>query len=262
MELNYHAIIRTLGLSGGESEIFEHLLEYGEIKAVDLRKVLHLDRAPFYRTLSLLENKNLITIKGSLRKQVVSLQQIDSIKSIFTQKKLELESAEKSLLSFQANMKELRDKRYHENNVEIYSGDDAYLESMKSVMRGGGNLLRDITPDSGTLYKMAGTKEKYEKIVKHIKAERLTKKIAIKILFDNKAKNIDIHSATNPKTLKETRVFGGNLKLDCYLNTCGSRSLFYTKDQSGSWGIVLKDSLIATLLNSLFDVIWNLSKPL
>ena len=262
MELNYHAIISTLGLTGGESEIFEHLLEYGEIKAVELRKNLRLDRAPFYRALSLLENKNLVAVKGSLRKQVVSLQQIESIKSILTQKKLELEAAEKSLLSFQANMKDLRDKRYHQDNVEIFSGEDAYLESMKSVLSGGGKLLRDITPDSGTLYQMAGSKEKYESIVKVIKAERLKKNIAIQILFDNQAKDIDIYSATNPKTLKETRVFGGNLKLDCYLNTCGSRSLFYTKDQSGSWGIVLKDPLIATLLNSLFDVIWNLSKPL
>ncbi len=262
MELNYHAIISTLGLAGGESEIFEHLLEYGEIKAVELRKNLRLDRAPFYRSLSLLESKNLITVKGSLRKQVVSLQQIESIKSILTQKKLELETAEKSLLSFQANMKDLRDKRYHQDNVEIYSGENAYLESMKSVLSGGGKLLRDITPDSGTLYQMAGSKDKYESIVKVIKAERLKKQIAIQILFDNQAKDIDIYSATNPKTLKETRIFGGNLKLDCYLNTCGSRSLFYTKDQSGSWGIVLKDPLIATLLNSLFDVIWNLSKPM
>lgn len=262
MELNYHAIISTLGLTGGESEIFEHLLEYGEIKAVELRKNLRLERAQFYRSLSMLENKNLVTIKGSLRKQVVSLQQIDSIKSILTQKKLELETAEKSLLSFQANMKDLRDKRYHQDNVEIYSGEDAYLESMKSVLSGGGKLLRDITPDSGTLYQMAGSKDKYESIVKVIKAERLKKQIAIQILFDNQAKDIDIYSATNPKTLKETRIFGGNLKLDCYLNTCGSRSLFYTKDQSGSWGIVLKDPLIATLLNSLFDVVWKLSKPL
>lgn len=259
---NLHAITSTFGLSQTESEVFEHLLQYGSIKAVELRKNLHLDRAPFYRTLSNLEAKNLVVIQGSIRNQIVELQSIDSISDNLKLKKSEIESAESSLASLAANMKELRDSRYHKDNVEIFSGRDAYLQSMQSILAGGGKTLRDITPDSGMLYDMAGSKEKYERIVKEIKSERLKKNIAIKILFDNQAKNIDSLSATNPSTLKESKVFGGNLKLDCYLNICGSRSLFYTKDASGSWGIVLKDPLIANLLNSLFDVVWNLSKPL
>lgn len=262
MELNIHSLVNAFGLSQSESEVFEHLLQYGAIKAVELRKILHLDRAPFYRTLSSLEAKNLLVISGSLRQQVVELQSLDSIKLSLDQKKQELDSARKSLSSLLVNMKELRDKRYHRENVEIFSGDNAYLESMQSILKGGGKLLRDITPDSDTLYRMAGGKSKYESIVKLIKTERLKKNISIQILFDNQAKNIDELSATNPDTLKETRKHDGNLKLDCYLNTCGSRSLFYTKDSTGSWGIVLKDPLITNLLNSLFDVIWKLSKSL
>lgn len=262
MELNIHSLVNSFRLSQSESEIFEYLLQYGAIKAVELRKILHLDRAPFYRTLSMLEAKNLLVVSGSLRQQVVELQSLDSIKLSLDQKKQELESAQKSLSSLAVNMKELRDKRYHKENVEIYSGENAYLESMQSILKGGGKILRDITPDSSTLYSMAGSKSKYESIVSMIKAERLKKRIAIQILFDNQAKNIDKLSVTNPATLKESRKYDGNLKLDCYLNTCGSRSLFYTKDSAGSWGIVIKDPLIANLLNSLFDVVWSLSKPL
>jgi sugar-specific transcriptional regulator TrmB len=260
MELNLHAITSTFGLSQSESEVFEHLLQYGSIKAVELRKNLHLDRAPFYRTLTSLESKNLIVISGALRKQTVGLQNIESISDSLRLKKLEIESAEKSLSSLAANMKELRDSRYHKDNVEIFSGPDAYLQSMQSILAGGGKILRDITPDSAMLYEMAGSKENYEGVVKKIKSERLRKNIAIKILFDNQAKNIDSLSATNPSALKESRVFRGDLKLDCYLNICGSRSLFYTKDATGSWGIVLKDPLIANLLSSLFEVIWNQSQ--
>lgn len=262
MEINIHAITTTFGLSQSEAEIFEHLLQYGSIKAVDLRKNLHLDRAPYYRTLSVLESKNLITISGPLRQQKVQLQEIQAIQQTLQTKKSEIKLAEQSLASFQANVKELRDARYRRDNVEVFSGDNAYLKSMQAIVRGGGKLLRDITPDSGLLYKMAGSQTIYESIVKQIKAERLKKKITIQILFDNQAKIIDSHSATSPDDLKESRQFGGNLKLDCYLNTCGSKSLFYTKDASGSWGIVIKDPLITNLLNSLFDVIWNLSKPL
>lgn len=262
MELDIHAVTKTFGLSQTESEVFEHLLQYGSIKAVELRKNLHLDRAPFYRTLSNLEAKNLVIITGSLRKQIIDLQEIGSIGALLQLKKKEIEEAQKSLATLQVNMKELRDNRYHKDNVEIFSGSDAYLLSMQSILNGGGKILRDITPDSAMLYSMAGSKEKYESIVSKIKSERLKKNIAIQILFDNQAKNIDGLSATNPKTLKESRQFEGNLKLDCYLNICGSRSLFYTKDASGSWGIIIKDPLIANLLNSLFDVIWQLSKTL
>lgn len=262
MEHNLHAIIQTLGLMGTESEIFEHVLEYGEIKAVELRKNLRLDRAPFYRALSILESKNLILVKGSLRKQQVSLQNINSITAILAQKKIELESAEKSLLTFQANMKDLRDKRYHQDNVEIFSGESAFVDSMYSVLKGGGKIFRDITPDSNTIYEMAGGKDLYMDFLKKYKQIRIKQKINIQILFDKQAKQIDQITKTNINDLKESRIYGGILKLDCYLNTCGSRSLFYTKDQSGYWGIVVKDQLITNLLNSLFDVIWNLSRTI
>lgn len=262
MVLNLHALTSTFDLSQSEAEVFEHLLQYGQIRAVELRKNLHLDRAPFYRTLSALEAKNLVVIRGDLRKQTVELQSLDSIHQSLNLKKNEVASAEKSLASLAANMKELRDSRYHKDNVEIFSGPNAYLESMKAVLKGGGKLLRDITPDSATLYKMAGSQKNYENIIKITKSERLAKHIAIRILFDNQAKNIDELSATNPQALKESRRFDGNLKLDCYLNTCGSRSLFYTKDATGSWGIVIKDPLITNLLNSLFDTIWDISQPL
>lgn len=262
MELNLHALTSTFDLSQTESEVFEHLLEYGGIKAVELRKYLHIERAPFYRSLSLLESKNLIQVKGSLRKQVVSLQDIDSISQTLAQKKSALDSAHKSLLSFQANMKELRDSRYHRDNIEVFSGENAFIDSMFSVLKGGGKIFRDITPDSLTIYHMAGGEAKYRQFIGEFKPKRIKQNVKIKILFDNRAKNIDELSMPNPEDLKESRIFGGNLKLDCYLNTCGSRSLFYTKDQSGYWGIVLKDPLITNLLNSLFDVIWNLSKPL
>ena len=62
MSSDLHALIKSLDLSQIEGEIFEHLLEFGYIKAVDLRKVLHIERTPFYRALSLLEAKNLIRI--------------------------------------------------------------------------------------------------------------------------------------------------------------------------------------------------------
>lgn len=262
MNMNLHALTNTFGLSQPESEVFEHLLQYGSIKAVELRKILHLDRTPFYRALSSLETKNLILIKGDLRKQTVALQSTISIEHSLEQKSRELSAAKESLANLAANMQEIRDSRYHRDNVEIYSGPNAYLDSMLSLLKGGGKLLRDITPDSATLYRMAGDQAKYQSIIKTFKAERLRKNISIRILFDNRAKDIDALSAADPQTLKESRRYDGNLKLDCYLNTCGSRSLFYTKDATGSWGIIIKDPLIANLLNSLFDVVWKLSKPL
>ncbi len=250
------SLVAALELSEVEGEIYQYLLGYGEIRAVELRKALHLDRSPYYRALSLLEEKNLVMIEGSKRLQHIKVADISTIKKYLSKKSQAIKAAENSLSSLATTITQIRDERYHNKNVEIFSGEDAYLHSMQSVLAGGGKLLRDITPDSATLYQMAGSKAKYESIVQVIKSTRLKKRIAIQILFDNQAKEIDDLSATNPMTLKESRIFGGNLHLDCYLNTCGSRSLFYTKDATGSWGIVIKDELITKLLNSLFDVLW------
>lgn len=255
-------LVKALDLNPTEGEIYQYLIGYGDIRSVDLRKVLRLDRSSFYRAISTLEQRDLVVVEGSKRLQHVRLQKLSTIKSYLQKKVQDIKSAENSLTSLASTIQHYRDERYHDKNVEIFSGSDAYLHSMQSVLAGGGKLLRDITPDSATLYDMAGSKEKYEQIVSIIKATRLKNKIAIQILFDNQAKDIDELSATNPKTLKESRIFGGNLHLNCYLNTCGSRSLFYTKDTKGSWGIVIKDELITKLLNSLFDVIWNLSRTI
>lgn len=257
-----HAVTTIFGLNKTEAEIFEYLLQYGSVKAVELRQLLHLDRAPFYRAVNDLVLKDLIVVEGTLRNQVVSLQDMDSIKTKVAAKKQQVSDAEKSLTTLQASMRDLRDNRFHRENVEIFSGTDAYLRSMMALIVGEGKILRDITPDSATLYDMAGSEKKYRDIVRQVKAARLEKGISIKILFDNQAKNIDEQSASSKKDLKESRIFHGNLNLQCYLNTCGSRSLFYTKDKNGSWGILLKDKLITNLLESLFDVLWNQARPL
>ncbi len=260
--LDIHAITKAFELNKLEGEILEHLLENGRTKAVDLRRVLHLDRATFYRLLKELELKDLLVISGSPRQQAVALQDIKMLSTLLTTRKSNLIAAEKALKDLQANMRDLRDNRYRQDNVEVISGKDAYLKSMLSLIRGGGKLLRDITPDSGTLYKMAGDKTNYEGIVRIVKAERLRKKIAIQILFDGSAKEIDHHSRTSSVDLKEVRKFDKKLKLDCYVNTCGTRTLFYTKDATGSWGILIKDPLITNLINSLFDVVWSMAHPL
>lgn len=259
-KVDINEIKKALELSPVEGEIFAFILDYGRIKSVEIRKSLHLDRAQFYRALSLLESKGLVIIGGTARKQVVELEDIDNIGRVLHEKKSQIENAEKSLTDILTNLKNTRDDRYQRGNVEIISGKDAYLRSMQSVLKGGGKILRDITPDSKTLYKMAGSEQEYKKIVSKIKKERISKKIAIKILFDNQARVIDKHSENSQKDLKEVRMLDRNLKLDCYLNTCGTKTLFYTKDVDGSWGIIIKDELITKLLNSLFDVLWEQSK--
>lgn len=255
-------LIQALDLNNTEGEIYQYLISYGDIRTVDLRKALRFDRSPFYRAISSLEERDLVVVEGSKRLQHVRPQKISTIKSYLQKKSEDIKSAEKSLSTLATSIQQYRDDRYHNKNVEIFSGSDAYLHSMQSVLAGGGKLLRDITPDSTTLYDMAGSKDKYEQIVRVIKELRLKNTIAIQILFDNQAKDIDELSATNPKALKESRIFGGNLHLNCYLNTCGSRSLFYTKDATGSWGIVIKDELITKLLNSLFDILWSQSNKI
>lgn len=257
-----HAVTKVFGLNKTESEVFEYLVQFGAVKSADLRRQLHLDRAPLYRAINDLVLKDLVIVTGSLRNQAVELQDMPSIKAKIESKKQEIQNAEKSLQSLQASMQDLRDSRFHRENVEIFSGKDAYLRSMMALMKGEGKILRDITPDSATLYDMAGGESSYRDVVRQVIKTRLKKRIKIQILFDNLAKNIDELSATSKKDLKESRRFPGDLHLQCYLNTCGTRTLFYTKDVNGSWGILLKDELITKLLESLFDVLWSQAKPL
>lgn len=255
-------LTKAFNLTPLSGEIFRYLIEYGDSKAVQIRKSLKCERTPFYRAIAALESSGFVSVSGARRSQSLVLNDLNSIKSLLDAKKKSITDAESSLNQLTSSLKAIRDSRYYDKNVEIISGQDSYLRSMQALISGGGKVLRDITPDSETLYSMAGSREKYESIVKIIKSERLRRKIKIEILFDNQAKNIDSFSATSKLDLKESRVFDGNLKLDCYLNTCGNKTLFYTKDVKGSWGLIITDEFITKLLNSLFDVIWSQSRPL
>lgn len=253
---------KVFTLSSIEQDIFTYLAEYGATKAVIIRKMLKHDRAGFYRAINNLVYKDLVVVTGAKRAQVISLQESNVLSRQLSRQKETIIQAQKSLSSLQNHMAQLRDNRYRQSNVQVVSGKNAYLQSMQTLLKGGGKILRDISPDSAALYKMASSQLAYENIVKIVKSERLKKKISIRILFDQKAKVIDSLGVSSKSDLKESRVYSGNLHLDCYLNTCGSRTLFYTQDATGSWGIIIKDELIAKLLNSLFDVLWDNSKPL
>lgn len=253
-------LAKTLGLNSVENEIFEYLLEYQSGMASDVRKVLRLDRTIFYRCLSSLENKGIVTISGKLRRQNIEMRDIEVLKKILHEKQEDIAQASKSLNTIQKQIKELRDIRYQKDNIRVFSGKRAFMQAMNETLLGGGKIYRDLTPDSASVYQLAGGKQAYLEFIHDFKSRRIQKNIYIRILLDSNAKNIDELDHTNIVDLKEVRQFGSNLKLDCFLNTCGDRTLFYTKDKNGSWGLVIKDEFIAKLLNTLFDLIWSQAK--
>lgn len=250
-------LAKTLGLNAPENEIFEYLLEYQSSMASDVRKVLHLDRTVFYRSLSTLENKGIVTITGKLRRQKIDIKDIAAIKKILHDKQDELTQASKSLDTIQMQIKELRDKRYKQENIHVFSGKRAFMQAMDETLLGGGKIYRDLTPDSSAVYQLAGGKKAYLDFIHDFKNRRIKKNVKIRILLDSNAKYLDELDYTTKADLKEVRQFGSNLRLDCFLNTCGDRTLFYTKDKNGSWGLVIKDELITKLLNTLFDLLWS-----
>lgn len=249
----------ALALKPAEREVVEYLLQYGGSKAAEMRSFLHLDKTQYYRALESLQDSGIITVFGERRSQVVELVEMAVLQEALAKKKREIEMAQNSLATLADQAKQMVNSSYFSRNIEVISGKDAYLRSMKSVLAGGGPVLRDITPDSAVLYKMAGGKKEYEGIVSQIKRLRKSKKIAIQILFDNSAKIIDGLSKTNRDDMKEARMFQGDLHLNCYLNICGSKTLFYSQNKVGCWGLVIKDEIISKMLAALFDAMWGMS---
>ena len=250
-------LANTLNLTIIESEIFEYLLDYQSSRASEVRKILRLDRTAFYRSITSLENKGIIKISGKLREQKIEIRDIQGLKTILDNKQKDIAQAKSSLDVIQSKMKQLRDARYKQDNIKIFSGKSAFIQAMNETILGGGKVYRDLTPDSEEVYQLAGGKKEYFNFILDFKKRRVERGIQIRILLDKKAKSLDDLDYTNRLDLKEVRQFGGDLKLDCFMNTCGDRTLFYTKDKNGSWGLVIKDELITKLLNTLFDYIWS-----
>lgn len=256
--MNLNKSLEELGLTQNEITIFVYLLSSGIKTGNDIYKDNGLDKSSAYKAISQLLRRDLVITSGSQRNQKFQAVETEKVLKLFDEKKEEVEQSKNHFKNIIKDIEKYSADKYHNDNIKVFTGDNAYELYHKELLTGDVKLIRTIS-DSQKDHEFAGSQKLYGDMNSWFIPERVSKGIKIRVLFD-KNSNPDETSKTNPKLLKEARKYNDELKLDSIMSTFGDRVGFSTTKNGNFWGIVIKDQLIVNLLNSLYDAIWSKSE--
>ena len=126
--------LQAIGLTAGESEMYELLVETGQVKAGQLIKKASLASSKVYDVLQKLVNKGLastITKNGVKHYQATPPERLVDF---LEEKKEELDEAKEEMLKIIPLIKQKRAEEQQENNVRMYNGKDGPKIVLKELV--------------------------------------------------------------------------------------------------------------------------------
>jgi len=260
--MNINNSLTNLGLTQNEIDIYSYILNNKAVSGKEVYKDISMDKSSFYRALKSLENRNLIYSSGETRNQMFKASPFSNIQKYIKIRKQELNKASKEINNFIQNIEKYTKEKYKDKNIKIFEGEDAYYSFMNEILKEKNIIFRDLSAGCKNTFKFAKSKINYYKFMNYFIKERLKRNIKIRILLDSTNKNIDKYDQSCRETLKEARIYKGIFNLNCFLNTFGDKSGFFTEKSNKFWAVIIKDEFITELLNSLFDIIWADSRKI
>jgi sugar-specific transcriptional regulator TrmB len=255
--MNIKNSLEELGLSQNEITIYLYLLSKGESLGSQIYKENLIDKSAAYKAIAQLERRGLVVSLGESRNKLYKVTEKETIVELFEKKKQEIDQSKSSFLSAFSDIEKYSAEHYQNENVKIFVGDDAIERYHYELIRGDVSVIREIAA-SETAHLVAGDKKNLDKTMKWFIKERVSKKIAIRVMYDANAVP-DEYDVSNESLYKECRRFAGTLTLTSMLTVFGDRVGFTTLKNGKYWALVIQDPLISALLASVYDSLWNQS---
>jgi len=239
-------ILRKMGLSEKENEIYSLLLHEGSKKASEISSILNLNRSATYGLLNRMEEKgflNHIIIGG---KKYFDAPSPEKLRFIIKEKQEELNELESDLEK--AIPKLLRRNKASSIKVEVYSGIGGYKTLMEDILHEGKDYC--VLGYGGMGQKIAPL---YERVWQK---RRIRKKIWRNLLASAGLKNHrDLkYKYTRVKFLPE------NYSTGAYAIVYGDKSIIFLPREREFTGILIINEEVARSYYSNFKLLWESAK--
>jgi sugar-specific transcriptional regulator TrmB len=252
--------LSALGLTDIETIILVHLVKNGASGAPVVIGSLGLDKSTFYKAIKSLEEYGLVEISGTRRMQTYQAASTQKILAYQRSREDQVKEAGNVLAELAHEAEKYETSRFKNANVQIFEGENAYFDFMEETLKGDVKLIRDLDAGSVMNAVFAGSEKRYLEYLSGYVPRRIKMGIPIKVLIDSMVPD-DERDRTDPAKLKEARQYSKPLKFSCFLNTFGDRSGFLTLRNKTPWALIIRDPIITSMLNVLFDAIWEQSVP-
>jgi len=251
----YEQTLQKAGLSAGEAEIYEILLNLGPSPAQAILKKTELKRGNVYNILASLEEKGLVTKTGDAGPKIVFAPGSPNVLSeLLVRKEEEARQGRQQLSDVLDNLKSLYALVQEKPAVRFFEGE----EGIRAV-------LYDSLSAKGEIYTFADT-EAVEKYAKRLNQDYVKKRIEMKIpkkiiALDTPFAREHYKGKTSPLTqirLVPKSISPFETGVEIYNTTVS----FMTLRDKKMIGVIVEDKSIAQTHKSLFEYIWNTLPPL
>lgn len=244
----YTPLLAAIGLSDGEAQIYQILLENGRTKARDVVELSDLGRPNVYHYLSLLEKRGLLTVIQGKQQQYEAVDPT-ALRKLIEGKKQDVAEIEARFTETLPKLSSLFSLSTGKPTVEIFEGIDGAKQAIEDTLRQTGEILTILDPEAIT--------GPLQKIDDHQYKMRIKKGVPKRILLaDTESVRTSFVGAENPLTqvrFSQTLAAGTKCTVQIYGNTVS----FITLTEHHLVSVIIRDPLIASQQQALFEALWQ-----
>ena len=244
-------ILLKLGLSEGEAEIFELLVEDGVQKARDLVKKSTHGRGNVYNILNSLIVKGLVLEISGTQKQYQAVDP-SRLKTLLDKKKEETKRLESEFSESLASLSSLFKLSTGRPTIQVFEGLDGFEQALNDSLSAKTEILTYFDP--------AAVSGELAEINKRYVAKRRAKETQKRIILpDNQAARDYLGSMAGGFTqiiLAKDFADGFLTAMETYDNKVN----FLTLDKEKIISVIIEDGNIANLQRAQFEYIWKMEK--
>ena len=237
------SILRELGLTDKETDVYLTLLPLGKINLQEIAKRVELPRTTIYNTLNYLSVKGLVS--RIIRAGVTYFEAVEPSKFLE-----DLNQKKELLLSVLPELEGLKKEIKDSSSVEIYQG-----------FKGVSTILNEVFKIKQEVFYF-GSYSKSLEILKHLPEHsgnlRLDKKIPAKIIiepYDEERFHKSIY-----KKITQMHFFESLKDFPCMIFIFGNNVAIYTVT-GDIIGVIIKNKEVSRAIKIIFDMYWKISKP-
>lgn len=247
--------LEAVGLTELEAQVYLYLLHHGPCGASRVYQALEFDKSSTYRLLDNLVEAGLVQQVGKGYGREFKVSEPNFVLELAKRKSSELSEAEQNIAELVTNLEDRAAEEYRSRNVQVYEWAASVRQIWQAQLAPGVKIVREI----GTTSILAPHVENYQGFMQEIARQRAQKGIFLRSLVAEQDADLVIDQSSG-ELMREVRFLPQGFTLQAAVAVFGETTGFHYPKGERVRGVVLKDEIIASLVKSLFDQVWQVAE--
>lgn len=243
----WNKIIKSLGFSESESQIYLTTLELGPSSVQEIAKKAEVSRVTAYVAIESLMNIGLMSTVEKGKKKLYTSEPPERLVSVAKAKAKAIESTAKEMESYVDELKLL--ERGERPVVKVFEGDEALISVLQDILNVKPTELREYG-NLNSIRSLYGSNDKISEGLSSLYKALESSSTKRKLMFFSREKPIVRSKNEQIKQLSDVKEFFGDILI--YKNKV-VLSAFKGKQMS----VVIESEEIAETLKQMFEGVWN-----